>query len=42
VRLHTQVEIVSLAHLDHAIKLLVDFVRSVDDGTDFRPFYFHR
>lgn len=38
--MHTQVEIVSLSDLDHAVELLVEFVRSVDDRTDFRPFYF--
>jgi tetrahedral aminopeptidase len=38
--MHTQVEIVSLSDIDNAIKLLVEFVRSVDDNTDFRPFNF--
>lgn len=38
--MHTQVEIVSLADIENAVKLLVDFVRSVDEQTDFRPFYF--
>ncbi|MDB5294584.1 MAG: peptidase family protein [Phycisphaerales bacterium] len=38
--MHTQVEIVSLSDLDHAVELLVEFVRSVKDDTDFRPFYF--
>ena len=38
--MHTQVEIVSLGDLDNAVKLLVEFVRSIDDRTDFRPFYF--
>jgi putative aminopeptidase FrvX len=40
--MHTQVEIVSLSDLDAAARLLVEFVRSVDARTDFRPFYFHR
>jgi endoglucanase len=39
--MHTQVEIVSLSDLENAVKLLVEFVRSVDNRTDFRPFYFH-
>ncbi len=34
------VEIVSLADVENAVKLLVDFVKSVDEQTDFRPFYF--
>jgi endoglucanase len=38
--MHTQVEIVSLSDLDHAVKLIVEFVNSVNDKTDFRPFYF--
>jgi endoglucanase len=38
--MHTQVEIVSLSDIDHAVRLLVEFVRSVDEHTDFRPFYF--
>ena len=38
--MHTQVEIVSLADLDHAVKLLVGFVQSINERTDFRPFYF--
>ena len=38
--MHTQVEIVSLSDLDHAVRLLTEFVRSVDEHTDFRPFYF--
>jgi endoglucanase len=38
--MHTQVEIVSLADIDHAVRLLVAFVQSVDDRTDFRPFHF--
>ena len=40
--MHTQVEIISLADLDHATGLLVEFVKSIDDRTDFRPFYFPR
>jgi endoglucanase len=39
--MHTQVEIVSLGDIDHAVKLLAEFVRSVDEGTDFRPINFH-
>ena len=38
--MHTQVEIVSLSDLDAATKLVVEFVKSVDDHTDFRPFHF--
>jgi endoglucanase len=38
--MHTQVEIVALADLDNTVELLVEFVRSVKDDTDFRPFYF--
>jgi tetrahedral aminopeptidase len=38
--MHTQVEIVSLADIDHAVRLLVAFIRAVDDRTDFRPFHF--
>jgi putative aminopeptidase FrvX len=34
------VEIVSLSDLDAATKLVVEFVKSVDDHTDFRPFHF--
>jgi endoglucanase len=40
--MHTQVEIVSLTDLDNTAKLLVEFVRSIDDHTDFRPFYFRK
>jgi tetrahedral aminopeptidase len=39
--MHTQVEIVSLDDVDNAIKLLVGFIQSVTDKTDFRPFYFN-
>jgi tetrahedral aminopeptidase len=39
--MHTQVEIVSLADVDNAVRLLVDFINSVGPKTDFRPFYFH-
>jgi tetrahedral aminopeptidase len=38
--MHTQVEVVSLDDLDNAIALLVAFVRSIDDQTDFRPIHF--
>ena len=38
--MHTQVEVVSLDDLDNAIELLVAFVRSIDDQTDFRPIQF--
>jgi endoglucanase len=38
--MHTQVEIVSLTDLDNAVKLLVGFIHSVNEKTDFRPFYF--
>lgn len=38
--MHTQVEIVAFSDLDNTVKLLVDFVQSVDENTDFRPFYF--
>ena len=37
---HTQVEIVSLTDLENSITLLVEFVASVTDETDFRPFHF--
>ncbi len=39
--MHTQVEIVSLEDLERASKLLVEFVKSVDEHTDFRPISFH-
>jgi endoglucanase len=39
--MHTQVEIVSLADVDNSVKLLVEFMKSVREDTDFRPFYFH-
>jgi tetrahedral aminopeptidase len=39
--MHTQVEIVSLADIDNAVRLVVDFINSVGPKTDFRPFYFH-
>ena len=39
--MHTQVEIVSLADIDHAVEVLVGFVRSISEKTDFRPFHFH-
>jgi tetrahedral aminopeptidase len=39
--MHTQVEIVSLTDIDNAVRLLVEFVKSIDERTDFRPFYFH-
>jgi endoglucanase len=38
--MHTQVEIVALRDLDNTVQLLVEFVQSVDEHTDFRPFYF--
>jgi endoglucanase len=40
--MHTQVEMVSLSDIDNAVKLLVEFVRSVTDQTDFRPINFER
>ncbi len=39
--MHTQVEIVSLTDVENAVRLLVEFVKSIDERTDFRPFYFH-
>jgi putative aminopeptidase FrvX len=38
--MHTQVEICSLADIEHAVELLVAFVQSFDERTDFRPFHF--
>jgi endoglucanase len=38
--MHTQVEIVSIADLDNSVKLLVEFICSVKNDSDFRPFYF--
>jgi putative aminopeptidase FrvX len=38
--MHTQVEIVSLADVENAVKVLVGFMESIDDKTDFRPFHF--
>jgi endoglucanase len=38
--MHTQVEVVSLDDLENAIRLLVGFVKSIKDDTEFRPFYF--
>ncbi len=40
--MHTQVEIVSLTDIQNAITLLANFVKSVTDQTDFRPFHFER
>jgi endoglucanase len=40
--MHTQVEIVAFSDLDNTVKLLVDFVHSIDENTDFRPFYFQQ
>jgi endoglucanase len=39
--MHTQVKIVSLSDLVDAVKLLVGFIQSIDEKTDFRPFYFN-
>jgi putative aminopeptidase FrvX len=39
--MHTQVEIVATSDLDHAVAVLVDFIRGITDQTEFRPFYFH-
>lgn len=39
--MHTQTEIVSPADAENAVKLLVAFVRSVDERTAFRTFYFN-
>jgi endoglucanase len=36
--MHTQVEIVSLADVDAAVELLVEFASSIKADTDFRPF----
>ncbi len=38
--MHTQVEICALSDIDHAVRLLVEFIRSVNEQTDVRPFYF--
>jgi putative aminopeptidase FrvX len=38
--MHTQVEVISLDDLENAIRLLVGFVQSINDETEFRPFYF--
>ncbi|HEX8373539.1 MAG TPA: M20/M25/M40 family metallo-hydrolase [Chthoniobacterales bacterium] len=38
--MHTQVEIVSMKDLDDSVSLLVEFIQSVKEDTDFRPFYF--
>lgn len=38
--MHTQVEIVALSDIDHTVQLLTEFVLSINDETDFRPFYF--
>jgi len=38
--MHTQVEIVSLADLEYAVELLVEFVHQFKDDVDLRPFYF--
>ena len=40
--MHTKVEIVALSNLDHAVRLLVEFVRSVTLETDLRPFHMTR
>ncbi len=40
--MHTQAEIVSLADIDGAVRVLVEFISSVTPDTDFRPFYFNQ
>jgi endoglucanase len=40
--MHTQVEIVALSDLDNAVTVLVEFIRSITEQTDFRPFYFQK
>jgi putative aminopeptidase FrvX len=40
--MHTQVEICALSDLENTVRLLVEFVQSVREDTDFRPIDFHR
>jgi putative aminopeptidase FrvX len=37
--MHTQVEIVAWSDIEAAIALLVDFVCSITETTELRPFY---
>ncbi len=37
--MHTQAEIVSLTDIENTVQLLVEFVCSIREDTDFRPFY---
>ena len=39
--MHTQVEVCALSDLEHTVRLLVDFIQSVRDDTDFRPINFN-
>jgi len=36
--MHTQAEVCHLEDLDHSVELVVEFLRSISDDTDFRPF----
>jgi endoglucanase len=38
--MHTQVEVCSLHDIEDCVRLLVEFLRSIRDETDFRPLYF--
>jgi len=40
--MHTQVEICALSDLENTVKLLVEFIQSVREDTDFRPIDFRR
>ena len=40
--MHTQVEICALSDLENTVKLLVEFIQSIREDTDFRPIDFHR
>lgn len=39
--MHTQVEVCSLDDLENAVRLLVDFLKSIGPDTDFRPIEFY-
>lgn len=39
--MHTPVEVCCLDDIDRAARLVAEFVRSVREDTDFRPFYYH-
>jgi putative aminopeptidase FrvX len=40
--MHTQVEICALPDLENTVRLLVEFIQSIHEDTDFRPINFDR